>query len=306
MTRPVQRFAFTLIELLVVVAIIAILASLLLPALSSARTTARRTVCQSNLRQLGVGFTSYLEDANGLLPWSWDTNRGNWLTTNYPAYFAVSYTISGTQLPWSSNDGVFWSYQYVGNAGAFSCPVISAGAAGCTPYGAFVVNPPIPPFYLGPPTIPVPALVYPHYRQNPYFGHTGGGPGNISEFLPAIASYQNTYKIKATMAMVTKPDSTILHFDTSPVLAGVMSRYAVTYVSSPACANTKYVGGGADRALPSAYSVANVVYTPNVGFVHGGRSSYIGNFSYIDGHVDAQSGATILNDATDNKFLLLK
>jgi len=108
------------------------------------------------------------------------------------------------------------------------------------------------------------------------------------------------------MTMVTKPAGTILHFDTSPVLAGTMHRYAVTYVSSPACANTKYLGGGLDRALPSAYSAANVAYTPNVGFVHGGRSGYVGNFSYLDGHVDAQTGNTMLTDTNDTSFRLLQ
>jgi prepilin-type N-terminal cleavage/methylation domain-containing protein/prepilin-type processing-associated H-X9-DG protein len=72
---------FTLIELLVVIAMIAILAGLFLPVIAQVRERARRTICLSNLRQIGQGYFLYLQD--------WDDRFSDWwqLAPKRPAPF---------------------------------------------------------------------------------------------------------------------------------------------------------------------------------------------------------------------------
>jgi prepilin-type N-terminal cleavage/methylation domain-containing protein len=72
---------FTLIELLVVIAIIGILASMLLPALAGAKAKAYRMKCVSNLRQVGMGLSSFGNDNKDRLPWQLTARRG------IPAHF---------------------------------------------------------------------------------------------------------------------------------------------------------------------------------------------------------------------------
>lgn len=96
-----SQSAFTLIELLVVIAIIAILASILFPVFARARENARRSSCQSNLKQIGLGLLQYTQDYDERLP------------VNHQS----TYTGNGSFLGW-----VQLTQPYIKSYQLFQCP----------------------------------------------------------------------------------------------------------------------------------------------------------------------------------------
>jgi len=81
--------AFTLIELLVVIAIIALLMSILMPAMQRVRKQARAVVCQSNLKQWGTIWAMYCDDNNGMFP-KRAASSGRWIDVLFDYYYKDS------------------------------------------------------------------------------------------------------------------------------------------------------------------------------------------------------------------------
>jgi prepilin-type N-terminal cleavage/methylation domain-containing protein/prepilin-type processing-associated H-X9-DG protein len=143
-SSPSLAPGFTLIELLVVIAIIAILAGMLLPALSRAKESGRAAYCKGNMRQLALGMLMYAEDSVDYLPWPGDVDRNSqpdWVFGGQPS------SDTGNRARWNdpgyglhAESGSIFSYvtglarvvphrdAYTNRFGVYICP--SSGAIG--------------------------------------------------------------------------------------------------------------------------------------------------------------------------------
>lgn len=118
--KNTTKRGFTLIELLVVIAIIAILAAILFPVFGRARENARRSSCQSNLKQIGLGIMQYVQDYDERLPGATDGTGG---VNQYGGW--MFYEVFGRPGRFLPNNGSI--YPYIKSNQIFVCPSDSTG-----------------------------------------------------------------------------------------------------------------------------------------------------------------------------------
>jgi prepilin-type N-terminal cleavage/methylation domain-containing protein/prepilin-type processing-associated H-X9-DG protein len=174
-----KNHGFTLIELLVVISIIALLISILLPALGAAREQANFISCATRLRQLSMISFVYAEDFDGLLPMLSDPNQSNapW------GRFMCSYIVKNPKFKISTSNAFVYNgnnnatAQAIGGSSLFACPSVARK---------------------------YPQIVTPSYGRNFYLKETGNNwfaaPKISNTSKPSRTVFYGDTKLSATSA----------------------------------------------------------------------------------------------------------
>ncbi len=258
--KSLQR-GFTLIELLVVIAIIAILAAILFPVFQSVRENARKTMCASNLKQLGLAFQLYGNDNDGYFP-APITNYGSG-----PSHLEVPPTwVTGqpgpANVPYSDAGGIFPYVKQRGNGGTtnvFGCPDGVAHAGNASGYSSppgqnYVMNQYLQPGWGG------------LYNPTPSLGRQGKATDD-----PKTGSY-----VPFNPDQALEPSNCILLFEAAQEnqpgtsYDGSVNRYGTPF----------FQGFGGPCASYAHDDFGNIPCLQPADFHHGQS-----NFLFLDGHV---------------------
>ncbi len=188
-----MRLGFTLVELLVVIAIIGVLVALLLPAVQTARESARRSQCTNNLKQLALGIHNF-HDSSNLFPYNFQLIGVNaWEATN------ASYAI----LPYIEQPGVHSQFKIPTSAQP-------GQALGTAPTGAVGDASMWSQSWNGPMNVRLKSFICPSAQKAPPRAVNWGGPGSnygwstgsrtqvvwVGEAFNGIIAYQNPRRMK--------------------------------------------------------------------------------------------------------------
>ena len=239
---------FTLIELLVVIAIIAILAAILMPALSQARERGKTSTCINNMKQIGMAFTAYADD-HKTYPWPNDESRAMPGETDSAKYNTIWCLLTG--------------FDTAGNKYTNSYIPPYAYANGKTKKGSLV------------------GVYCPSHS-----GQTNGAtsPTPVNHYIFVESSYWFNGKNKPTYGFTSQSTAAASQYNESYAMTPGRVKAPSTKI---ACIEFKKENGSATRGClaDGRYLPGYEGYTPRTGPVHNGRAGathYDGHVSMID------------------------
>ena len=250
-----RKTAFTLIELLVVIAIIAILAAILFPVFARARENARRSSCQSNLKQIGLGILQYTQDYD----------------ERYPlAYFGSTSYGASNPTPAMGEPTYKWMdaiYPYVKSEQIFDCP----SAPDTMKLYKNYLN---PTFNAGPD-----GYAQGHYAVNGNYRYT-------SSAYHSPISYPSSGVPSASLAQLAVASTTVLATDGGSRTSGTWKCHAV--ITSADVNNGESVLDTTTESYPVGNGGSGSSWIP-------ARHLETTNVLWCDGHVKAMKIAALLD-----------
>jgi len=280
---PQPKGGFTLIELLVVIAIIAILAGMLLPALSKAKNKGKGAVCLSNIKQMGIANQTYSGDNDDKMPFAWVANNATPTSpydVPYPGGDSLYGAVNGQSLLNRYMGGNTTPLAEIKN---LRCPSFRIEPSPTRGYEAELPGSlkDIPAVYHV--SHSVGWIRYAHYRVNPYLGNNGVGPGIQSGWAQYGATWVTDTStgrlVHNAVRMIAVRDAA------NRVLASDIKQGNARqpYFPTPGSANGTWNNSQGDNDRNNGLNYTQPWQAPGMSLVHDNRSQ----IAFIDGHAEA-------------------